>query len=157
MKVLVAQWCLTLCDPMGCSPPGSSVHEILQARILEWVAISFSRGSSGPRDRTQVLCMAGRFLTLWATREAQMMVDKWRRPAASFLEKKAVSLGSSALLSVRCPQLSRCPFLWTFPQEAGVTPRYKCQAGALPFCLLAEDLFAFAIKKATYVVNFHLE
>ena len=48
--VLVAQSCLTLCDPMDCSPPGSSVHEIFQARILEWVAISFSRGSSQPRD-----------------------------------------------------------------------------------------------------------
>ena len=46
----VAQSCLTLCDPMDCSPPGSSVHGFLQARILEWVAISFSRGSSQPRD-----------------------------------------------------------------------------------------------------------
>ena len=50
MKVLVAQSCLTLCDPVDCSPPGSSVHGILQARILGWVAISFSRGSSQPRD-----------------------------------------------------------------------------------------------------------
>ena len=46
----VAQSCLTLCDPVDCSPPGSSVHRILQARILEWVAISFSRGPSQPRD-----------------------------------------------------------------------------------------------------------
>ena len=46
MKVLVAQLCLTLCDPKDCSMPGSSVHGILQARILEWVAIPFSRGSS---------------------------------------------------------------------------------------------------------------
>ena len=49
-----------LCDPMDCSPPGSSVHGISQARILEWVAISFSRGSSPPRDQTQVSCIAGR-------------------------------------------------------------------------------------------------
>ena len=55
---------------MDCSPPGSSVHGILQARILEWVAISFSRGSSQPRDQTQISCTAGRFLTIWATREA---------------------------------------------------------------------------------------
>ena len=54
----VTQLCLTLCDPMDCSPPGSSVHGILQARILEWVAISFSRGSSQPSDRTQVSCIA---------------------------------------------------------------------------------------------------
>ena len=46
----VAQLCLTLCDPMDCSLPGSSIHGIFQARILEWVAISFSRGSSQPRD-----------------------------------------------------------------------------------------------------------
>ena len=52
MKVFVAQSCLTLWDPMDCSPPGSSVHGIPQARILEWVAISLSRGSSQPRDGT---------------------------------------------------------------------------------------------------------
>ena len=55
---------------MDCSPPGSSVHEIFQTRILEWVAIFFSRGSSQPRDQTQVFCTAGRFFTNWATREA---------------------------------------------------------------------------------------
>ena len=56
----VAQSCPTLCDPMDCNPPGSSVHGILQARILEWVAISFSRGSSQPRDRTRVSRIVGR-------------------------------------------------------------------------------------------------
>ena len=50
VKLLVAQLCLTLCDPVDCSPPGSSVHGIAQARILEWVAISFSRGSSQLRN-----------------------------------------------------------------------------------------------------------
>ena len=60
----VAQSCPTLCDPVDCSLPGSSVHGILQARILEWVAISFSRGSSRPRDRTQVSHIAGRRFTL---------------------------------------------------------------------------------------------
>ena len=70
----VPQSCLTLCDPMDCSPPGSSVHGILQARILEWVAISFSRGSSQARDRTQVSRIAGRRFNLWATREAQKKV-----------------------------------------------------------------------------------
>ena len=48
--VSVAQSCLTLCNPVDCGPPGSSVHGILQARILEWVVITFSRGSSQPRD-----------------------------------------------------------------------------------------------------------
>ena len=60
------QSCLTLCDPRDCSLPGSSVHGILQARILEWVAISFSRGSSWTSDRTQVSFIAGRFFTIWA-------------------------------------------------------------------------------------------
>ena len=58
--------------PVDCSPPSSSVHGILQARILEWVAISFSRGSSQPRDQTQVSCIAGRHFNLWATREAHI-------------------------------------------------------------------------------------
>ena len=61
--VLVTQSCLTLCDPMDYSLPGSSGHGILQARILEWVAFPFSRGSSRPRDQTQVSCIAGRFFT----------------------------------------------------------------------------------------------
>ena len=62
--------CPTLCDPVDCRPPGSSVHGFLQARILEWVDIPFSRGSSQPRDWTQVSCIAGGFLTIRATREA---------------------------------------------------------------------------------------
>ena len=59
--VLVVQSCLTLCDPMDCSPPGLSIPGVFQARILEWVAISFSRRSSGPRDQTQVSCTAGKY------------------------------------------------------------------------------------------------
>ena len=59
---------------MDCSLPGSSIHRIFQARILEWVAISSSRGSSWPRDRTWVSCIAGRLFTVWATREATLSV-----------------------------------------------------------------------------------
>ena len=66
----VSQSCPTLSDPMDCSLPGSSLHGILQARILKWVAISFSRLSSWPRDRTQVSHVAGRRFNLWVTREA---------------------------------------------------------------------------------------
>ena len=62
VRLFVTPWTVSL--------PGSSVHGILQARLLEWVAISFSRGSSRPRDRTQVSCVAGRHFNLWATREA---------------------------------------------------------------------------------------
>ena len=64
MCVLITQSCPNLCDPMDCNPPGSSVYEILQARVLEWVAISFSRGSSRPRDQTWVSCIAGRWFDI---------------------------------------------------------------------------------------------
>ena len=67
----VDQLCLTLGGPVDCSPTGSSVRGIFQARVLQWVAISFSRGSSRSRDRTQVSCIAGRRFTVWATREAR--------------------------------------------------------------------------------------
>ena len=69
LKVKVAQSCPTLCDSVD-----YTVHGILQARILEWVAFPFSRGSSQPRDQTQVSCIAGRFFTSWATREAQVFL-----------------------------------------------------------------------------------
>ena len=65
--VIVTQSCPTLCDPTDCSLPGSSVHGILQARILEWIAIPFSRRTSQPRDWTLVSCLTGRFFTIWAT------------------------------------------------------------------------------------------
>ena len=74
VKVLITQSCPTLCNPVDSSPPGSSVHEFPQARILEWVAISFSRGSSQLRDLTQVFCVAGKFFTIWAAREAPFPV-----------------------------------------------------------------------------------
>ena len=65
--VLVTQLCPILCDPTDCTLPGSSVYGILQARILEWIAIPFSRGSFPPRDWTQVSCITGRLFTIWAT------------------------------------------------------------------------------------------
>ena len=68
-KSEVAQSCLTLCNPMDCSLQGSSIHGIFQARVLESVAISFSRGSSWLRDQTRVSCIVGRCFTIWATRE----------------------------------------------------------------------------------------
>ena len=67
----VAQSRPTLCNPMDCSLPGSLVQGIFQARVLEWVAIAFSRRSSRPRDRTQFSRLVGRRFTVWATRESQ--------------------------------------------------------------------------------------
>ena len=72
-RLLVAQSCPMLCNPIDCTPPGFSVHGILQARIMEWSAIPFARGSSQPRDRTQVSCTVGRFLTIWTIREALLL------------------------------------------------------------------------------------
>ena len=73
LEVKVTQLCLTLCDPLD-----KAVHGILQAKILEWVAFLFSRGSSQSRDQTQVSCMAGGFFTSWATKEAPKYWSGWK-------------------------------------------------------------------------------
>ena len=73
-KSVVTQSYPTLCYHMDCSPPGFSVPKILQARILEWIAIPFFRGSSQPRVWTRVSCIAGRFFIIWATRDAQKVL-----------------------------------------------------------------------------------
>ena len=82
---VVTQSCLTLWEPMDCSPQG---HEIISARILEWVAISFSRGSSQPRDQTQVSYIAGEFLTIWATGEAHWWALENQTKPGSFSKFK---------------------------------------------------------------------
>ena len=87
MKVKVAQLCLTLCDSMD-----YIVHGILQARILQWVPFPFSRGSSQPRDWTQVSCIAGGFFTSWATKEVQESI-----PSPADLPDPGIELGSPAL------------------------------------------------------------
>ena len=73
-EVLATWLCHTLCYPMDYSLPGSSVHGTIQTKILEWVAISFARGSSQPRDQTRVFHIAGRLFTVWATRG----ICKWQ-------------------------------------------------------------------------------
>ena len=81
--VKVALLCLTLCDSMDHSPPGASVHWILQARILEWVAYPFSRGTSWPRNQTGVSCIADGFFTSRVTQEARYKVvskEQHQRP-----------------------------------------------------------------------------
>ena len=76
---------------MDCSPPDSSVHGSLQARILEWVALPFSRGSSQPRDGTSVSCIAGGFLTIHTTWEAQIHVYVKLNPFAGHLKHNMVN------------------------------------------------------------------
>ena len=95
MHVIVNSLCLTLFNPMDCSLPDSSTHGILQARILGWVAISFSRGSSQPRDWTQVSCIAGRFFISWATRKAQ-----WHHIKAHIPWKRLVHLSPHSEIRV---------------------------------------------------------
>ena len=90
-----------LCEPMHCSPPSSSAHGILQARIREWAAISSSRGSSWTRDQTRVSCIAGRFFTISATREAdhadQTSKNKYLVPAYEALVPAPTSTSPSWL------------------------------------------------------------
>ena len=91
-EIKVTHPCPTVCNPMDYSLPGSYLHRILQARILEWVASPFSRVSSWPRNRTGVSCIAGKFFTSWATREAHrysyvssVLVAQWLSPVSDSL------------------------------------------------------------------------
>ena len=89
MRINVAQSCVTLCNSMDCSLPGSSLHRILQARILKWIAISFSRGSSWPRNQTWVSHVAGRCFFLRATREASRIHWEFNYLTKAVLEWKS--------------------------------------------------------------------
>ena len=83
---LFAQSCLILCDPMDCNPTGSSVHGIFQARILEWVAIAYSRGTSWPRDQTCISCVSyiGRqILYHWITWDVHKHIQRQRKVSVS--------------------------------------------------------------------------
>ena len=73
VEMLVTHLCPTLCNPMDCGLPGSFVHWIFQARILEWVASPFSRAYSWPRDWSLVSCIVGKLFAVWATREAPLI------------------------------------------------------------------------------------
>ena len=121
VKVLVTQSRLTLCDLMDCRPPGSSVHRILQARILKWVAISYSRGFSWPRNWTQVSWFVGSLFSIWSTREAQNM--KWlEKKKRYFWLSSHLFWGQKILWIVLVDHgllcfFFRClPFFWYFPK-----------------------------------------
>ena len=109
--------------PRDCSPPGSSLHGILQARKLEWVAIPFSRWSSPPRDWTQISCTWSRFFTIWATKEAPGQVKIYRSQS---------SARGSLLFSCGQHVLGHCPVpLSSEPLLHSVLPRGRCQCGLL--------------------------
>ena len=114
MKALFTQLCPALCNPMDCSPSGSSVHGILQTRILEWVAILFSRESSWPRDQTRVSCIAGRFFTVWATREAQGAMQILEREVQNIACKYLEMVKFSWILAVSQSSLVRWTLEWAW-------------------------------------------
>ena len=110
MTVLIVQLCPALCDVMDCGPPGSSVHGILQARILEWVAIPYSKGSSWPRNQTWVSLIAGRSLTIWATREATsscLLISP-----QSHSEDDSADMDTRKFSLILCTQNSQKMFIW---------------------------------------------
>ena len=116
VKMLVIQSRPTLCDRVDYSPPGSSVHGILQARALEWVTISFSRGSFQPKDWRQVSGIAGKLFTYWVTREASLsLVLNNSIDSSSFTFKFLDFIFSPLLIPVPSltPLLSHG--LWGFP------------------------------------------
>ena len=121
LKVKVAQLCPTLCDPMVYTR-----HGILQARILEWVAFPFFRGSSQPKDQTQVSCITRGFFTSWATREAQ---EYWSRKSIPFpgdLPNLGIKPGS--------PALQADSELWKLILNFQRLPFRRYFQSYLPFC-----------------------
>ena len=138
----VTHSCPTLCNPMNCNLPGSSVHGILQVRILEWVAIPFSRGSSQPRDQTQVSHIAGGFFTAWATMEALFNACHTFIPRG----KAFHWWGDSCLALFSETQLGPCFSSWKCPDAL--------QWPVSPSALLAERVSAWkAVSSATIMIN----
>ena len=109
VKVSVLQSYATLSNPMNCSPPGSSVHEILQTRILEWIAISSSRGSSQTMDQTWVSWIAGRFFTILAISHISISIS------VSIMEIHYEELAHTVMEDKKCCDL----LLWAENQKIG--------------------------------------
>ena len=101
----------TLCDPMDCSLPGSSLHGILQARVLEWVAIPFSRDpSSLPRERTQVSWIPGRGFNIWATLTLNPLSSSTYHLVSSLLKLKLMSAKAVAMTVCRGTGTTMCTY-----------------------------------------------
>ena len=122
LKVKIAQWCSALCDPMD-----STVYGILQARLLEWVAFSFSRVSSQPRNKTQVSCIAGGFFTSWATKKAQEYWNGQPIPSPGDLLNSRIEPGSPALQANSLQtELSGKSCKYFYPQKRVVGQEQWC-------------------------------
>ena len=149
-KVEVSHLCLTLCDPTDWTVCG-----ILQARILDWVAVSFSRGSSQPRDRTQVSWIAGGFFTSWATRKA----TSWSKEINLLLARKH-GVGS------KCSSLALLAFCSHDQSVVGDEQKQSCSVWLALFSIcvsLAESfkatfsfLWSLMVKTRSYYQYIHL-
>ena len=116
------QECLTLCDPMDCSPPGSSVHGIFQASILEWIAISSSRGSSQPRAHTHISCI--QFSSVESLNHVQLFVMPWTKACQASLSITNSCTGRQILYHCT-PGKSMLP--WGYNQMIAPTQYFQFQ------------------------------
>ena len=129
MVEMVVVWSLSRVQPLQSyrlqSLPGSSVHGVLQARMLEWVAISFSRRSSQPRNWTQVSCIAGRFFTDWAKREAW---SGWE--VENPLPIQGTQVQSLLQEDPTCLRATKpmCHNYWACAPQQGKTPQWEAHA-----------------------------
>ena len=150
----VAQLCPILCNPMDYSPPDSCVHGFIQARILKWVAISSSWGSSWPRDQTRVSCIGMRILYLWATWEALYIINNAKQNCFVYYSN-SFQLWSPWILSiVSCASLTyflNVEFFWglssflEFQDDLGIVcvfpaPSQKSVISPrIPGCFMGEE------------------
>ena len=151
--VCVTQLCPTLCNPVDCSLPGFSVHGILQARTLEWVAVYFSRGFSKPRDWTQVSCLAGRLFTISATREARVYLYTWSTYVVIILNQVLFCVLWKLSVYTILWSTSLCP--WDFPgKNIGVGYHFLLQ-GIFPIQGSNPHLLHWPGREASFFPAYH--
>ena len=172
VSVSVTQSCRTLRDPTDCSPPGSSVHGILQARILEWVVIPFPRGSTPPRGQTLVSCIAGGFFTVWATERPSswakfyLYPKKFLSTSAKYLQRKHLSdftlITHPNIISLIAQLLKNPPVMqetwvrylgWEDPLEKGKATHSSILAWRIPWTIQSMG----SQKSWTLLSDFHVE
>ena len=159
MKVLVTQWCLTLCDPTDYSPTGSSRHGMLQTRILEWIAVPFSRGSFWPRDKSQGSCNADGSLPSEPPNLRRNVESKW----AFWLSLQHAFLincvASKDIVNTHCkkfPHTHTTPALTQFPYFLSPDALLTCGSLTYPH-MLTEKLISTCYLFQCYFHNFTVE
>ena len=140
--------------PHDCNPPGSSVHGILQARILQWVAISFSRGCSRCRDWTWVSCIAGRFFTVCATREALLVKSSHSKYQKQHSWWKWKIYLPAACWSYKGKVKCSCPWSWVIWVVMGFVYEYKIQGSCFHFFMFYSRVFSgFRHVSSTFMIS----